>query len=71
MRVRLLCDGGHRIQELKVAGVTSEPAKLEGAIDDETTECGVTQQMIDPVLSFNGIWRAVKQNWRAYNISRW
>ena len=71
LRVRLPCDGGHRIQELKMAGVTSEPANLVGAVDDESTECGVWQQIIDPVLSTNGIWRAVTQNGRAYNISRW
>lgn len=63
-----MAGGYKRIQELKM---TSEPADLEGAVNDDSTECGVWQQIIDPVLSTNGIWRAAKQKWRVYNISRW
>ena len=40
-RVRLLCDGGRWTKEHKMAGVTRESAKLEGAVNDGITEFGV------------------------------
>lgn len=35
LRVRMLCDGGRRIQEHRIVGVTSQSAKQEDDVDDE------------------------------------
>ena len=42
LRVRLLCDGGRRIQELKMVGVTTAKlGTIEDADNDESTDCNV------------------------------
>ena len=50
------------MQEHEMAGITREPAKLKGAVNDENTEFGVWQQIVDRVLATNDIWRAIKQS---------